>query len=164
MFSSSVSLTRLIRALLPCVCALPLLVQAADKAKESSFGKAPPKSPLLSRNELRECMALQEKNRSTLADTSKLQTQLGHDKDEIVRLAAELKETLVWLDQTSAEQVDQYNAKAAARTKLIEAYEARVPAYNAQVDALKASRDAFAKNCENRRFDERDEADIKSGK
>jgi len=161
---SSISLTRFGRVALALMLALPLAVHAADKPKEGSFGKGQGKGPLLKPNELRECMALQEKNRTSLADIAKQQKQLDDEKNDIVRLAGELKETLVWLDQTSAEQVDAYNAKASTRAKLIESYEARVPTFNAQVDALQAGRESFAKNCEGRRFDERDLADIKSGK
>ena len=156
------------RALSALCCAIALFAastgQAADKPKEGAFGKPRPGSLLLSRAELRECLAQKERIRVQSEDMQKQQTQFNRDKDEIVRLSAELKDKLVAIDRSSQEAVDQYNAEAAARDKLINAYEAATPAFNAKVDALTAQREAFVKGCDNRRYDEKDELAIQRGK
>ena len=139
-------------------------VQAADKPKESSFGKGKASGPLLTRAQLRDCMARQERVRAQTDETFKLQSVLEQDKAEIAKSGAALKEQFAALDRGNAEAVDAYNAQALARDKLIDDYEARTPPFNAKVESLQLERAAFAKGCENRRFDEVDEIAIKNGK
>ncbi len=144
------------------LCAITLLAAPASQAAPYPKGKG--SGLLLSRDELRQCMAQHERMRAQRDELARLQQQIDEDKDEIKRSGVDLTEQLVWLDRTSESAVTQYNQQATARDKKIDAYEARVAAFNAQVDALKADGAAFAKNCENRRFDEKDEAAIKKGK
>ncbi len=155
------------RCLLGLLClaalAAPLSV-GAQKVKEGSFGKAKAGGPLLTREQLRDCLAKQEKVRIESEETLALQTQFEREKAELQRLGGVLKEELAVLDRTSQEAVDQYNAKAAARDRTIDDFEARAPAYNLRVQGLKAQREAFTAACENRRFDEKDEIAIKKGK
>ena len=145
-------------------------VHAADKpaakppAKQASFGKGKPEGPLLSRAQLRECLAQQGRVRTMSESAMKLQTTLEAEKGEISRLGVVLTDKLAALDRTSAEAVQAYNAEAAARDALIDAYNARTPGFNTQVDALQAEREAFTKNCENRNYDEEDEFAIRAGK
>jgi hypothetical protein len=137
------------------------LVHAADKT--SSFGKGKPGGVLLTRAELRECLAQQGRVRALTDETVGVQAALEKDKAEIARLDAELVERLAVLDRTNADAVDGYNAQVQVRDRLIEAYNARTPAYNAKVDALRSGREKFAKACENRDFDEKDEIAIRKG-
>ena len=138
--------------------------QAADPPKESSFGKGKAGGPLLTRAELRDCMARQERVRSQSADTVKAQADLDKEKTEVTRLGAALKEQLAALDKTSADAVAAYNEQALAFDKRVDAYNAATPAFNTQVESLKNEREAFAKGCENRRFDEKDEIAIQKDK
>ena len=138
--------------------------QAADPPKEKSFGKAKPGGALLSRNELRECIAAQDRLKARREETLQLQAQLEKEKEEIGRRGTDLKDQLVWLDRTSQEQVEKYNGLAAERDKMIDAYQARSTSFNSQVDTLNADREAFGRSCENRRYDEKDEMAIKAGK
>jgi hypothetical protein len=160
--------TRLARATSALCCAVAVLaansVQAADKPKEGAFGKPKPGSLLLSRAELRQCLTQKDRIRAQTEEMQKQQDKLARDKEEIVRLGAELKDKLAALDRSSQEAVDQYNVEAAARDKLIDAYEAATPGFNAKVEALTAQRDAFVKACDNRRYDEKDELAIQRGK
>jgi hypothetical protein len=142
------------------VLAAPSL-QAADKAREGSFGKGKPVGLLLTPAELRDCLARQDRLRDGGEQSVKDQAALTANKAEIDRLGVVLKDQLAALDRTSAEAVAAYNAQVEARDKLIDAYEAGVPAFNARVEALKAERSEFAKTCENRRYDEADEATIR---
>jgi len=57
-----------------------------------------------------------------------------------------------------------YNEQAQARDTQIDDYQARVTTFNARVEARQAERDAFAKNCNNRRYFEEDEIAIKKGR
>jgi hypothetical protein len=145
-------------------------LQAADKPqakpqpKSASFGKGKADGPLLTRAQLRECLAQQGRVRTMSEATMKLQTALDADKAEITRLGTVLTDKLAALDRTSAEAVQAYNAEALARDQLIDAYNARTPEFNTKVDALQTERDAFTKNCENRNYDEDDEFAIKAGK
>jgi hypothetical protein len=135
-----------------------------DKPKPASFGKGKADGPLLTRAQLRECLAQQGRVRAMSEATLKLQTALDAEKADITRLGAALTDKRAALDRTSADAVQAYNAEALARDQLIDAYNTRTPEFNTKVDALQAERDAFTKNCENRNYDEEDEFAIKAGK
>ena len=159
--------SRFSRCLLAALClvASTASLQAnAQKVKEGSFGKGKTGGPLLTRNQLRDCMSQQQRIAVQGNEALALQSEFERDKAELQRSGLALKEELAALDRTSAELVDQYNAKAASRDKMIDDFEARASAYNLRVQQLKTEREAFAGACENRRFDEKDEIAIKSGK
>src|SRR6185295_13648685 len=137
------------------VAAAFLAVAASHAAAQSkTLGKGKPTGLLLTRNELRECFAQQDRVKAKREETLQLKAQLEKEKAELQRLGDDLKEQLATLDRTSQEQVDKYNEQAAERDKRIDAYEARTTGFNAQVDALNADRESWARNCENRRYDE----------
>ena len=150
-----------------CLSALifPLAVNA-QKVKQGSVAKAKAKAgvPLMTRDELRDCMALAQRNRVQGEEILALPAQIELEKADLQRHGAMLTEALAALDRTSVELVDQYNAKAAARDKSIEAFDARVGTYNLRAQQLQTDRAAYASACENRRFDEKDEIAIKNGK
>ena len=135
---------------------------AADKP--ASFGKGKASGPLLTRAALRECLAQVPRMRSLSEDIAKAQAAMNDEQAEIAKLDATHKDRLSTLDRTSAEAVNTYNAEGQGLDQRIDAYNARTPAFNAQVAALQTEREAFAKNCENRNYDENDEAAIKNGK
>jgi len=152
--------------LLPALAAALLAAVAAPHAAAQSktLGTGKPQGLIMTRQELRECLAAQGKLKAKRDETQQMKDQLDKEKDEIRRSGDELKDKLVWLDRTSQEQVDQYNAAAGERDKRIDAYQTRTTAFNAQVDALNVDREAWGRNCENRRYDEKDELAIKMGK
>ena len=135
---------------------------AADKP--ASFGKGKATGPLLSRAALRECLAQVTKVRSLSEEIAKAQAVMNDEQAEIAKLDAAHKERLTTLDRTSAEAVNTYNAEGQGLDQRIDAYNARTPAFTAQVAALQTERETFAKNCENRNYDENDETAIKNGK
>jgi hypothetical protein len=142
------------------------LAQASGGAarKQGSFGTAKPVGALLTRNELRACLALQQRVRTGSDTATRERDLLEEEKAEIVQQGQTLKEQLAALDRTSQEAVDKYNAEAVARDRRIDALEARMPAYHQKLEALGVDRDAWRKGCENRRYDEIDEIQIKRGK
>ena len=155
------------RCLLGAACLVALaspLVVNAQKVKQGSMAKVKTGVPLMTREQLRDCMALAQRNRVEGEEILALPAQFELEKADLQRHGAMLTEALAALDRTSGELVAQYNAKAAARDKLIEAFEARATAYNLRAQQLQTDRAAYAGACENRRFDEKDEIAIKNGK
>jgi chromosome segregation ATPase len=158
------------RSLIPlgAVLSLGAFVAAAPAqprpVKQGSFGTAKASGPLLTRAELRACFEQQERIRDQNEAAAREREQFDREKADLVQRGAALKEQLDTLDRSSQEAVDRYNAQAADRDRRIDAFEARMPALDARVEALRAERAAFAKACENRRYDERDEVAIRKGR
>ena len=145
----------------------PVAAQAQkpkELVKESSFGKGKATGPLLTRAQLRECVAQQERIRVMTEEAVALQTQFNAEKADLARQGVVLKEELAVLDRTNVQAVEQYNAKAASRDKAIDAFEAGTDAYNKRVKRLTMEREIFVSGCENRRYDEKDEIAIQQGK
>jgi hypothetical protein len=165
-----------VSVLLACTLLLATAAQAADPppsgarkpaatkpAREASFG-ASRGGPLLSRNELRSCLALQERIRAGGDEAARGHAALEAEKAELRKSGDALKAELETLDRGSQEAVDDYNARAAARDKRIDAWEANTAALAARLEALKAERERFAGACGNRRYDEADEIAIRNGR
>ena len=138
--------------------------KAKEPVKESSFGKGKPSGPLLTRAQLRECMAQQERMRVMTDEAVVLQTQFNAEKADLAQQGLVLKDELAALDRTNVQAVELYNVKAAARDKAIDTFEAGTDAYNKRVKRLTMEREIFVSGCENRRYDEKDEVAIQQGK
>jgi hypothetical protein len=136
---------------------------AADTTRNGSFGKGKAHGPLLTRAELRECLKVQERVKSLGEETTSTQAALDKEKAVVAEESKVLAERLAALDRTSSEAVNAYNADAQAHDKRIDAYNAQTPGFNAKVEALQGARAQFAKSCENRDFDEKDELAIRKG-
>lgn len=140
-----------------------LAASAAEPPRTGSFGKGKTNRPLLTRAELRECLATQDRVRQLGERIVADQAALNKEKAEITQAGAALAERLAALDRTSADAVNGYNADAQAHDRRVDAYNAGTPAFNAQVELLKDARARFAGACENRDFDEKDELAIRKG-
>lgn len=149
-----------VRTILTCV----LLAAAAAHAADKPAAKGKGSGPLLTRAELRECMAQPARIAAESEEVRKQQAANEADKAQIVQQGKTLEEQLATLDRTSAEAVAAYNEKAQARDARVDAYNAANAAVNTRVEALQAKRSAYLTDCENRRYDEKDEIAIKSGK
>jgi hypothetical protein len=161
----------LLSGLIAVVLLQPLSVRAQkakeqpkEPVKESSFGKGKASGPLLTRAQLRECMAQQERMRVMTEEAVALQTQFNAEKADLAQQGALLKDELAVLDRTNVQAVEQYNVKTAARDKAIDAFEAGLEGYNKRVKRLTMEREIFVGGCENRRYDEKDEIAIQQGK
>jgi len=132
------------------------------KPREGSLGKG--SGPLLTREQLRLCMAEQErlKEEGTAAATN--QGVLSKDRVEIDRLGSELDADKATLDRTSQTAVDGYNDRARARDKRAADYVAAAKAFNQRLDKLDADKETFKKDCADRRYFEDDYDAIKAGK
>jgi len=148
----------------PLVATPSLAADAAKKPAADAARKAPARTPLLTRDELRACMDAKARLHQEREETVQLQSQLNAEKAEIVGEGNALKDRLATLDRTNKELVEQFVESNNAHDKRIDAYSARSDAFNAKVDTLAADGEAYKRDCENRRFDEKDEKAIKSGK
>jgi hypothetical protein len=157
---------------LPVVLSLALIATslvgeasaAGEKLRLGIFGNGKGTGPLLTRAELRECLALQERVRSGSEVAARDREQIDKDKAELIRQGDELKADLEKLDRTSAEAIEQYRARVVARDKAIDVLDARTAEFNTRIGKLNADRSTFTQRCDNRRFDELDEAAIRNGK
>ena len=137
---------------------------AATPVKERSLGKAKPGGPLMTRAELRDCLARQERGRQEASELLAEQEKLSAEKAALVLQGETLKQQLGALDRSNAEAVATYNEQALARDAAIDALSVRSTAFNSRVEAAQATRSAYVTSCENRRYDERDEIAIRNGK
>lgn len=164
---------RVIRAASAISCLTGLLAfvpaQAAESARPGTApAKAPrsasAKTPLLTRDELRDCISTEARLKQQREETVQLQAQLAADKQALVQSGDELKEQFAALDRTNEELVKQHVDKHNAREKRIEVFRASAAEFNSRAEALNAAQQAYSKACENRRFDEKDEIAIRQGK
>lgn len=138
---------------------------AAKPAKrEGSLGGAGASGPFLSKDELRQCLAEQDRMKQETADVVAAQKKLAADRTEIDRVSAELDAERPKVDVSNKEAVDAYNARLQAKNKLVADYQVAAPAFNQRVDKLDADDKAFAKNCKERRYFQDEYDEIKAGK
>jgi hypothetical protein len=153
----------LLAACIVGLAALPAL--AADKPKkESTLGKAKPGAPFLTKEQLRACLAQNDRVKAQLAETLPLQTTLKKEGDDLAAAGDALKTERTAIDASDEAAVKAFNERLAARDTAVDAYRARSEAYNAKVEALQADKASYSANCEGRRYFEDEELQIKAGK
>jgi uncharacterized protein YoxC len=147
---------------------------AAKPVAPAAASAAAPKTPLLSRDELRACMKMVEENNVQATAINKSNSELAPERDELKKLGDELaqalqkhKDGMTVLTQERAdllkagqdlqaktkdmdqkegqEAVAAYNARANAFTKKADEYNANGAALNAQVVAHRARVDVYNK-------------------
>jgi hypothetical protein len=136
---------------------------AADKTKPAP-APAPKKDAILTPEQLRDCVAQEQRKTKATDAALKAKAEIAADKAEIDRSGTALAQESGTLDRTSEDAVDAFNAKVDERNKRIEAYEAKVAAYNKDTEAIQTMDEAYNKSCANRRYDDRDLADIQRKK
>lgn len=154
-------------AFLPTAClALAALSAhaAGDKLKLGAFGPGKASGPLLTRAELRDCLDRMDRIRTRNDALTQERERIERDKAELLRQGEELKAQLETLDRGNAEAVEAFKARAAARDQALDGFEKRTGSFNGEVEGLTAERRTFSQRCENRRFDELDEAAIRAGR
>ncbi|WP_341889928.1 hypothetical protein [Variovorax sp. YR752] len=144
---------------------LPFTADAAsDKLRLGIFGSGKGTGPLLTRVELRECLALKERVGTGSEAAAREREQIEKEKAELMRQGEELKAEFEKIDRDSVEALEQHRDRALARDKAIDAFEVRATEFNDRLAALNAERSTFMKRCDNRRFDQVDEEAIRKGK
>ncbi len=164
--STFVSSRRRRAASLACAAAVALScvpdVRAADKPRAASAPAS--KTAVLSQSQLRECMTQKDTLRERNDAVVKGKAGLVAAKAEIDRTGAEITDLTATLDRTKKELVDAYNEKIVARNALIDDYQAKAGAYNKDVEDIQAAQEGYTTACSNRRYDDRDLADIQRKK
>jgi hypothetical protein len=135
---------------------------AADNKSRTPAGKSA--DAILTPAQLRECLAQQGRKDKATDAALKTKAEIAAEKAAIDRSGTVLSEEATTLDRSSEDAVNAYNEKIDERNKRIEAYEAKVSAYNKDAEAVQAMSEAYAKSCGNRRYDDRDLADIQRKK
>jgi hypothetical protein len=150
--------------------ALSFAAQAADPTPPrkgnvlSLGGQGKPGGKMLTRDELRACLAHEKRLKSMNEEIRTLQIQLDNDTAEIGKHDAELKQAIATVDRTSQEAVDAVKAKAAEHDQRVDAYNAKLGPFNAKAQAVETERAAFASNCHDRPYSEIDFFAIQRGK
>lgn len=137
---------------------------ANDKLRIGIFGSGKGTGPLLTRAELRECLALEARVVEGTQEAARERDRLEKEKAELIRKGEVLKGEFEALDKTSMEALQAHRDKELARDKAIDEFDARSAAFNARIGALDADRGSFRQRCDNRRFDQADEAALRKGK
>lgn len=150
--------------LLVLVAALGAAQAANEKLRIGVFGSGKGSGPLLTKAELRECMAIEARVVGASDAAAKERAQLEREKTDLVRQGEVLKAERDALDRTSVEAVEAYVARERARDRAIDEFEARSDAFNTKVGLIDADRAAFKQRCDNRRFDQVDEEALRKGK
>ena len=141
------------------LCTLATVGVAADKSKPATKPDS-----ILTPAQLKDCLEKQQRRDKATDAALKTKGEINAEKAAIDKSGNELSDAATTLDKTSEDAVNAYNARVDERNKQIEAYEAKVAAYNKDADNVRALGDEYAKSCANRRYDDRDLADIQRKK
>lgn len=158
------------RVLPPTVALLAVLAASAgvhaatEKLRLGIFGQGKGAGPLLTKAELRDCLALQERVRGGSQEALRERDELEKRKAELLREREDIRAALDKLDVADAQAVEQHKARALAHDQAVEAFGTRSGAFNGMVGALEADRASFQQRCDNRRFDQADEEALRKGR
>jgi hypothetical protein len=141
-----------------------LLAPAAHGADKKAAAPPAPKTPLLTQDQLRDCLAQKDKVAKETEAALKSRADVDAQKAEIDSSGKALENEATTLDRTSEGAVAAYNAKVVERNAKVDAYRARAEAYNVEADRVLATKDAYEKACANRRYDDRDLSDVQKKK
>lgn len=131
---------------------------------EGAFGKGSSTLPVLSMDELRQCLSEQDRIKKEGADLAQAQAGMDKERADIESMGTELAADKAKIDASDEAAVNAYNERVRKRTQMIEAFKASAPVFNARVDKLVVDRKAYAEACADRRFFEEDYDAIKAGK
>lgn len=120
--------------------------------------------PVLSREQLRSCVAQQNRLNSESAWLDQLEAGQKLKAAELERLEQAISQREPLVDKYSQESVDSFNALIKKQRKLVAAYNESLPAYNAEVDKYKISQQGFNTNCAGHAYYENDMQAVIAGK
>ncbi len=146
-------MNRFAAGLLVLATLLPSAQAAGDKLRIGIFGSGKGAGPLLTRTELRECLALEARVVEGTPVAAREREELEAQKAELTRRSEAIQAERATLDRTKVEDVEAYVARAKANDQAIDEFDARSNAFNTRVATLEADRASFKQRCDNRRFD-----------
>lgn len=142
----------------------PAATQPAPKTPAQKPAKDTPPADLLTRDELRACMAQNTRNKAQRQELVDQRAAMDKEEATIQDESQALKQALETLDRTSEPAVQAYQARVAANDQLIDTYNGRLQPFNTAAAALREEELAYGRNCAGRPFEERDELAVKRGK
>lgn len=142
----------------------PAPAKGKPPAKAATPAAASPKQPVMTREELRACLAEQDRIAKEGAELAQAQARIDKDRADIERTGGELEAEKAKLDLGDEAAVNAYNERLRQRKQRFEDLKAFVPGFNTRVEKLAVDRQAYATACAERRFFEDDLEAIKAGK
>ncbi|MGH6612262.1 MAG: hypothetical protein ACRECQ_18615 [Burkholderiaceae bacterium] len=132
------------------------LAQPQGKPREATLGGGSGSGPMLTREQLRECLVEQDELKTARDRLARETQQIDAEKAEIAGASAALKDEEGKLDKTNADAVKAYVEKAQAHDQRIDAWNAKLPAVNERVRGLQERNDKWRGSCADRRYKEDD--------
>lgn len=120
--------------------------------------------PVLTREQLRQCVTEQNQINGQEDAVERLQSSLQADETRINSLESRITAMEPRVDVYSQQSVDSFNALVDEHKRLVGAYNSKLPSVNARVDALNAVVDRFNARCAERAYYEHDMAAILGGR
>ncbi len=136
----------------------------AAKAREGSLGGGTASGPMLTKDELRQCLTEQDRLKNETSEVVATQKKLAKDRAEIERVSAELDADRPKVDVSNKDAVDAFNVRLQAKGKMVADYQTAGQTFNQRVDKLDADDKSFTKDCKDRRYFEDEYDAIKAGK
>lgn len=178
----ALSETLLPAALLPALALAGLPAQAGEvaptrKGNVLGFGTDKSGGKLLSRAELRECLAEQPRLKTEGGEIAREQAELDARKAQLLQQETELtaaaealKGEEAKVDRGSQQAVDAYNRRAGRQAESLmqlrrdfDDYNARLPGFNARADAHTAAQERWNAACAKRPYSAADLEAVQSG-
>ena len=131
---------------------------------EKSLGSGKSTGRVLTRDELRACMARQADQHTKREAIVKSTAELDKEEAGIHAEAEAIKEAREALDRTSQEAIDGFNKRLLANDERIDAFNKRKADLAAEATAWQNVQNDWTVNCGDRRYREDDETAIKRGK
>jgi hypothetical protein len=136
---------------------------AADPPASTAQSKSAPKkkSNVMTRDELRVCMAEQDRLQRLSEKVKQDQASLDRQRADVEKMDAEIARKRAALDPADVAAAEALQTDVARRDEVVDAYNARLPALREQGSTYDAGRQVWVERCANRDYDELDEAAIK---
>ena len=136
----------------------------AQKTAEKSLGSGKSTGRVLTRDELRACMAQQADQRIKRESIVQGSQELDKEEAGIKAETDAINAARQTLDRTSQEAIDGFNKRLLANEERIDAYNKRRAQLAADGNAWQGVQNEWTANCGDRRYREDDEIAIKRGK
>jgi hypothetical protein len=122
------------------------------------------KGPVLTRDQLRQCVAEQRAINASEAELDRLQASLAKSEAAINRLEAQINAQEPLVDRYSQASVDSFNALIARHKHLVATHNTKLPSANARVEQVNAAVARFNEKCAEHVYYERDMQAVLAGK
>jgi|GEM_PF-1957689 len=103
--------------------------------------------PVLSREQLRQCVSQQNQLNDNGTEIDKAESVLQAKSNELERLESQIKQSEPLVNQYSHESVVNHNALISKHKRLASAYNKTLPTHNSQIETYNAEQQAFNTNC-----------------